>query len=65
MPVIKSAVPVSGNAIRVVRTLRGLSRRELEQRSGIKMQRIFHIEKGLAKPTETEIAQLMGAMSTE
>ena len=64
MPIIKSPVPVDGNSIRVVRVFCGLSRRQLSQRSGVKSQRIFHIEHGITTPTADEISRLLGAMST-
>lgn len=65
MPIIKTPMSVDGNSIRVVRVLRGLSRRKLGERAGIKPWRIFQIEHSVVKPTEMEVSTLMGAMSAE
>ena len=53
-----------GEAIRVVRCLRGWSRKALAERSGLRDTRLTSIELGAA-PRAEELAQIWGALTCE
>jgi predicted transcriptional regulator len=65
MPTIDGPLKVSGNAIQVMRVVRGLSRRELGELSGVKPWRIFQLEHQIVEPRENEVARLLDALTTE
>ena len=65
MPVINGPLKVTGNSIQVMRVVRGLSRRRLGELSDIKPWRIFQIEHHLSEPRESEVARLLGVLTTD
>jgi transcriptional regulator with XRE-family HTH domain len=48
--------------VRLLRTLRGLSQRELSVRTGIPLIRIWRIERGVSRPRPREIRLLTDAL---
>lgn len=65
MPILNGPIKVTGNSLQVMRVVRGLSRRRLEELSGVKSARIFAIEHEITKPHESEVARLLGALTTD
>lgn len=65
MPIMTTPLKVDGNAIRIMRLVHGLSQRRLGELSGVKPWRIFQIEHGVVEPRDTEIARLLGALTTD
>lgn len=65
MAFVRQPVEVNGNAIRIMRIVKGLSQRELGQLAGLAPHKVFRIEHALDAPTDEEVAKLLGALSTE
>lgn len=65
MPLKVGPLKVSGNAILVMRVVKGLSRRKLGELSGVKPWRIFQIEHQIVEPRENEVSRLLGVPTTD
>jgi transcriptional regulator with XRE-family HTH domain len=55
----------NGEAIRVARTLRGLSQRELGERVGVPSHRIWRIENREVQPGPDLLAKIWGALTSD
>jgi transcriptional regulator with XRE-family HTH domain len=53
-----------GRAIRLARSILGLSQRELALAAGLTSIRVWKLENGVSQPTAEELARLWGALST-
>lgn len=63
---MQGPLKVNGDSIRVLRVVRGLSRRQLGDKANIKPHRVFQIEHKTGREAgEEEIARLLGALTSE
>jgi len=61
MPVLQ----LSGKTIRIGRTMKGWSQRELGKKAGLKMWRIWALENNVYPVRPNELAKILHALSSE
>jgi hypothetical protein len=55
---------IDGDAIRIGRTFRHMSQRQLGQATGLPVWRIWKLENNVCRPSQDEIAVILEALST-
>jgi transcriptional regulator with XRE-family HTH domain len=65
MPITELQPVNVGGAMRVLRSARGISQKELGRRVGLSQSKIWQMENGYVKPSHKELAKIFGALSTE
>jgi transcriptional regulator with XRE-family HTH domain len=56
---------LDGSAVRITRAFRNWTQRELAQRAGLTLNRVWQIENNVCKPSGDELARIFGALSGE
>jgi transcriptional regulator with XRE-family HTH domain len=64
MPVKVLDGKLDGRAIQIGRALRGWNQRDLALASDLKVRCVWEIENNMRPPTRTELARILGALST-